>query len=72
MELQCPKCDYVAMGADEAEAQEKLREHAQSAHGMDESGFNKMLSDMKHKISELFGRGIEGVQRFATYHGPLG
>ncbi|NLK26485.1 MAG: DUF1059 domain-containing protein [Euryarchaeota archaeon] len=56
MELQCPKCDYVAMGADEAEAQEKLREHAQSAHGMDESGFNKMLSDMKHKISELFGR----------------
>ena len=38
--------DYVAMGADEA-GRRKAEEHAQSAHGMDESNFNKMLSDMR-------------------------
>lgn len=56
MELQCPKCDYVARGQTEEEAREQLKAHAQTAHGMDESGFDKMFGDIKQKITGMFNR----------------
>jgi predicted small metal-binding protein len=56
MELKCPRCDFVARGADEAETREQLKAHMKKAHQVDEGGFESMLGDMKQKITGMFKR----------------
>lgn len=56
MEMECPRCDFVARGADEAEAKEHLKEHMKNVHQVDEGGFESMLEGMKEKITSIFKR----------------
>lgn len=56
MELQCPRCDFVARGADEAEVREQLKAHIKNAHQVDEGGFESMFGEMKQKITGMFKR----------------
>lgn len=56
MEMQCPKCDFVARGADEGETREQLKAHMKTAHQVDEGSFENMLGEIKQKITGLFNR----------------
>jgi|GEM_PF-1240210 predicted small metal-binding protein len=56
MDIQCPRCDFIARGADESEAREQLKVHMKEAHQVDEGSFESMLGDMKQKITGMFKR----------------
>lgn len=56
MEMKCPRCDFVARGADEAKAREHLKGHMKNVHQVEEGAFESMLEGMKEKIAGMFKR----------------
>jgi predicted small metal-binding protein len=56
-EIQCPKCDYKATGNNQEEAMADLKEHAKSAHNIDDiehdQSFMGMMEGMKTKITGM-------------------